>query len=245
MYNTVLGAKPLQQDGRSFYYSDYGPGAQKTYFAGNVGSSASQWPCCSGTLPQVAADYRICTYFEDTEGVYVNLYIPSTLRWRQSGADVSLTQTGQYPLNDLVTFEIDTTRPADFALRLRIPAWATNPSVHVNGRSIASPVQSGTFATVKREWRSGDRIELELPHLLELKSIDAQHPNTVALAHGPLVLFALAADTPQATRQQLLAAKRRSDESEEWTAETANGRLRFLPWWVIRDERYATYLSVV
>ena len=84
MYNTVLGAKPLRADGSTFYYSDYN-------FSGRKSIRLTNWACCSGTLPQVAADYRINTYFRDARGVYVNLYIPSTARWVQEGARVSLT----------------------------------------------------------------------------------------------------------------------------------------------------------
>ena len=57
MYNTVLGAKPLMADGRTFYYSDYNFAGRKVY------RDDQHWACCSGTLPQVAADYRINTYF--------------------------------------------------------------------------------------------------------------------------------------------------------------------------------------
>ncbi len=71
MYNTVLGSLPLEPDGRTYYYSDYNFKGQKVYHK-------ERWACCSGTLPQVAADYRINTYFHDARGVYVNLYIPST-----------------------------------------------------------------------------------------------------------------------------------------------------------------------
>jgi uncharacterized protein len=82
MYNTVLGVKPLEPDGRAFYYSDYTFTGQKVY-------SDHRWPCCSGTLPQVAADYGINTYFRDPHGVYVNLYIPSSVRWMQDGRQAS------------------------------------------------------------------------------------------------------------------------------------------------------------
>jgi DUF1680 family protein len=70
LYNTVLGAERLQPDGRAFYYSDYHFSGSKVYFP-------DAWPCCSGTLPQVAADYRILAYFHDPGGVFVNLYLPS------------------------------------------------------------------------------------------------------------------------------------------------------------------------
>ena len=59
MYNTVLGAKPLLANGSTFYYSDCNFHGRKIY-------KKDHWPCCSGTLPQVATDYRINTYFYDT-----------------------------------------------------------------------------------------------------------------------------------------------------------------------------------
>ena len=107
LYNTVLGAKPLQSDGRAFYYSDYHSPGSKTYFP-------DAWPCCSGTLPQVAADYRLLAYFHDPTGLYINLYLPSTLRWTSNdGAAMSLTQSGNYPLEDKVTIHIRAPRPSN------------------------------------------------------------------------------------------------------------------------------------
>src|SRR5580692_3579218 len=90
LYNTILGAKPLQADGTSFYYSDYNDNAQKGYFD-------DKWPCCSGTFPQITADYGISAYMRRGPDVYVNLYVPSELRWRQGGAACGLTQTTEYP----------------------------------------------------------------------------------------------------------------------------------------------------
>ena len=78
MYNTILGALPMHTDGRTFYYSDYNVQGRKVY-------SDHRWPCCSGTHPQVAADYRINTYLRDPQGVFVTLYIPSTVTWKQNG----------------------------------------------------------------------------------------------------------------------------------------------------------------
>jgi len=242
MYNTVLGALPLNKFGKAFYQSNYHAHAHKAYFDGY--GMEDEWPCCSGTLPQVAADYRISTYFKDEDGVFVNLYIPSTLRWRQHDADISLVQSGQYPLADEVAFEITASQPAKFSVRLRIPAWARAPSIRVNGRPISEPVRSGTFATIHRRWHSGDRIELALPRELELKPVDSQHPDMVALVSGPLVLFAASDDTPKVSRAQLLAARQQANGNLEWYADSAAGPLRLTPFWAIKDETYFTYLSV-
>ncbi|HVJ07652.1 MAG TPA: beta-L-arabinofuranosidase domain-containing protein [Acidisarcina sp.] len=239
LYNTVLGAKPLQRDGRAFYYSDYSSAGSKSYFP-------DAWPCCSGTLPQVAADYRILTYLHDADGVYVNLYLPSTVQWTSAnGAQVALTQAGNYPLEGRIAMNLRLSRPSEFALRLRIPAWSTSAegaTIRVNGSRLSAPVRSG-FATLRRRWRDGDRIALDLALPMRLEAIDAKHPGTVALVRGPLVLFAVTEGTPRITRQQLLAAQRVPGQ-DAWQAEAASGGLRLLPFTAIGEERYTTYLDV-
>jgi DUF1680 family protein len=248
LYNTVLGAKPLQANGKAFYYSDYNNSASKFYFD-------DPWPCCSGTLPQVAADYHILGYFHDSEGVYVNLYLPSTLKWTHPhGAHVELTQSGGYPLEGRVQLVVKTAKSVDFTLRLRIPAWAKDadgagPAILVNGQVAQAPVSKG-FATLRRKWKDGDRVEMTLPLPMRLEAIDngiggtgTKNPDTVALVRGPLVLFALTEDAPKVTREQLLAATRMK-ESQVWMAASATGPLLMTPFTEIHEERYRTYMTV-
>jgi uncharacterized protein len=244
MYNTVLGASPLLQDGRSFYNADYHfSDGRKSYFDGYFGRFPFAWPCCSGTLPQMAADYHVSTYFHDVDGVYVNLYVPSTLAWQQQGVPISLAQSGDYPIEDTVSITVAPARPCVFSVRLRIPSWTTRPSISINGKRVATPA-AGTFATLTREWRQGDRIELELPRRLQLKAIDSGQPNIVAILYGPLVLFSIDAHAGQLTRPQLLAARRPDSQGSEWHVNVAGGRLRLVPFWAIKYERYSTYLRV-
>jgi DUF1680 family protein len=244
MYNTVLGALALNKYGKAFYQSNYHSHAHKAYFDGYGHLINDEWPCCSGTLPQIAADYRISTYFKDEDGLFLNLYIPSTIRWEQHGAQMSLTQTGQYPLSDSISIKITASTPTHSVIRLRIPAWTEAPSIRVNGKWIPEAVQSGTFASISREWKTGDHIELNLPRSLELKPVDTQHPDVVTLVSGPVVLFAISDDTPKVTRVQLLAAKQQSQGSAEWHVDVDGGPLRLIPFWAIKDETYFTYLGV-
>ncbi len=104
MYNTILGAKPLQDNGLTFYYADYNFDSKRVY-------KEARWPCCSGTMPQVAADYRINIYLRSPQAVYVNLYVPSTLRWTENGAALSLSQEGEYPFEDRVSFTMTASQP--------------------------------------------------------------------------------------------------------------------------------------
>jgi DUF1680 family protein len=235
MYNTILGAKPLMADGRAFYYADYNFAGKKVY-------SDHRWPCCSGTLPQVAADYRINAYFREPQGVYVNLYVPSTANWTQNGSQVSLTQRGAYPFDSLITIETRLSAPAEFTMNLRIPAWAQGAEIHINGRPFSTPVIPSTFAAIRREWKTGDRIELNLPLLMRLEPVDPQHLNTVALLAGPLVLFPVTEKAPVISRAQLLSAKWIS--GQKWQAETVSGPIALLPFTAIDLESYTTYINV-
>jgi hypothetical protein len=238
LYNSVLGAKPLQPDGRAFYYSDYNFQGRKIYHR-------DKWPCCSGTLPQIAADYRISAYLWDAMGVYVNLYLPSTLRWTNGGARLELTQSGAYPLSPEINVQIRASRPTNFALRLRIPEWAGDRGIlRVNGKSVSIRVSGATFATLRRTWKDGDRVELELPLPIRLEAVDKLHPDTVAVVRGPLVLFALTDKAPQVTRPQLLAVRQTMPGSEEFLVDTGTSSLRLRPFTAIQDEPYSAYLKV-
>ena len=235
MYNTILGAKPLQPDGRTFYYSDYNFEGKKVY-------SNHRWPCCSGTFPQVAADYRINTYLRDAQGVFVNLYIPSTLHWTHNGVEVSLVQKSSYPRNGEIDFEFLLSNPTDLVAHFRIPAWAEGASISVNGKRSTDPVLPGTFASLRRHWRNGDHVELELPMKIRLQPLDGRNPDTVALLRGPLVLFPVTTSPGKVTRQQLLDAK--AAGAGKWQVATSSGPMTMLPFTEIEDEQYSTYLKV-
>jgi hypothetical protein len=235
MYNTVLGVKSLEADGRAFYYSDYNFDGRKVY-------SDHRWPCCAGTLPQVATDYGISAYFRDAQGVFVNLYIPSTLQWKQNGANVSLTQTSSYPNDGAIEFVLSLSRRTKFSANFRIPAWAEGAAISINGKRVNSPVLPGTFASVSREWKNGDRVTLELPMKMRLEAFDARHPDTVALLRGPLVLFPVAPGARTVTRQQLLDAANAA--AGKWLVETSTTPIAMLPFTAIGDEQYSTYLKV-
>jgi hypothetical protein len=239
MYNTVLGALPLEENGKNFYYADYNFNGQRVY-------KEARWACCSGTLPQVAADYRINLYLRGPQAVYVNLYVPSTLRWNENGAALSLTQEGEYPYEDRVNFTVTASQPAELALHFRIPVWAEGAQVFLNGTRQAGLAVPGQFAAVHRTWKTGDRVELELPLRMRLEAIDPRHNDTVALLRGPLVLMAVkdepASSLPKITRQQLLAARRVNER--EWRATAANGPVTMLPFAWLGSRPYTTYLNV-
>ncbi|HEX4156305.1 MAG TPA: beta-L-arabinofuranosidase domain-containing protein [Acidobacteriaceae bacterium] len=239
LYNTILGARLIQPDGTSFYYSDYNDDAHKFWHN-------DKWPCCSGTFPQVTADYGISSYFATPRGLAVNLYHPSRVSWKQGSARITLTQSTAYPNDGDISLALTTDRPTHFPLQLRIPAWAGPATrVRINGRPDphAAP-QPGTWLTLDREWRSNDRVELTLDMPLRLIPLDANHPNLVALARGPAVLFALLPAPESITRHQLLAANRIAPASNDHVVTTETGQVDFRPFTAITDEHYRLYHQI-
>ncbi|HTV40915.1 MAG TPA: beta-L-arabinofuranosidase domain-containing protein [Candidatus Sulfotelmatobacter sp.] len=237
IFNGMLAALPMQPDGRTFYYSDYHPGARKQYFP-------AAWPCCSGTYPENTADYPVDVYFHNENGLYVNLFTPSEVHWNTEGKVVTVEQTTDFPRSDTMTFVIHTKRSARFALNVRVPAWATKPArILLNDRPMAVKRVPGTFLTVLRKWRDGDALTATFPMSLRFEPVDAQDPNLAALMYGPVMLVALADGE--------VNFKEDESKPEQWiqlqdpdslTFRAADGTL-FRPFYLITHERYTTYCN--
>jgi DUF1680 family protein len=237
LYNTILGAWPIQADGTSFYYSDYATTGNKVYYK-------DKWPCCSGTFPQLTADYHISTYLRSGDGVYVNLFTPSSVQWNDGSGSYGLKQETKYPFDNKIQIQVSGSQAKDYTLYVRIPAWAApNPVLSVNGKRVSDPVEPGTFASIRRTWKDGDRVELELPMPLRLEPVDANHQNSVALVQGPLVLFAVADSQPTFDANALLQAKPANHATGDWLANSIGGtHVTMRPFMNIDKETYSTYV---
>jgi hypothetical protein len=236
LYNTILGAWPIQADGTSFYYSDYANTGKKAWYK-------DKWPCCSGTFPQLAADYHISTYLRSHDGIYVNLFTPSIVHWTDSGTKLALAQVTRYPFDNKIEMQVSSSEPHECTIYVRIPAWATpNPVVMVNGKRVADAIEPGHFAALHNTWRDGDRIEIELPMPLRLEAVDANHPNLVALLQGPVVLMAVAETQPTFDVQSLLRARSLNNAAGDWSATAADGgEVIMRPFMSIDKESYSAY----
>jgi DUF1680 family protein len=171
-YNGVGASLPLGPGGKNFYYSDYRvAGGIKVFYW-------DPFTCCSATYIQCMADYHNIIYYKSPSALYVNLYVPSEVTW----GDVKLRQETAYPESDRVTITLEMPAPRRFQLSFRIPAWASNAMI---SDAKTSP---GTWATLDREWRSGDRVEVQIPLNMRMQPVDRWHPNRVAIVRGPLTL---------------------------------------------------------
>jgi DUF1680 family protein len=179
LYNHRLGT--IRPDtGATQYYLSLTPGAWKTF---NF-EDKSFW-CCTGTGVEEFSKLNDSIYWKDDHGVYVNLFIPSDLNWSEKG--FRLKQETKFPDVASTTLHITVDKPVQLAVNLRIPEWLTGGAIKINGKPIDASANPGSYLTLSRTWKTGDRIEMELPMRLRIEGMP-DDPKTQAVLYGPIVL---------------------------------------------------------
>ncbi len=182
LYNGIGASLQINGAGRHFYYADY------RLFSGVKIFSRNAYTCCSGTYIQDTSDFPNLIYYKDDRDLYVSLYVPSEVTWKRGDGEVTLLQETQYPEAETSTMTLRMAKPTEFGLKLRVPGWSSDVSVKINGAAAQVECKPGTWATVNRTWRNGDRVEVRIPLRVRWSAVDAQHPRRVAAVRGPVVL---------------------------------------------------------
>jgi len=215
MYNALLGSTDLE--GKNFCYT-------KPLDARDLRGPWHNCPCCVGNIARTLLMTPTWTYAKSDDGVYVNMFIGSTIRLENvDGTDVEMVQSTNYPWDGKVTLTVNPKAAKNFALRIRVPRrdvsslYRPTPEVSglaelaVNGAKMKPVIENG-YAVIKRAWKAGDKVELTLPMAVQRvhasERIDAT-AGKVALRYGPLlynfeavdqdIAKSLAKDTPLTT----------------------------------------------
>jgi uncharacterized protein len=145
------------------------------------------WTCCHGTGMESHAKHAESIYWQGDGTLFVNLYIPSTAKWTDKGADLRL-ETG-YPFDGAAKLTVSAIRrPTRFTLALRVPGWAKSATLKLNGKPVEAQ-SNGGYLTLNRVWQAGDTVALSLPLDLRIEATN-DNPGVVAILRGPLVLAA-------------------------------------------------------
>jgi len=179
LYNSILAAQD-PDTGWNTYFQPTRPGYLKLYHT----PIDSFW-CCTGSGIENHAKYGDSIYFQAADALYVNLFIPSELSWQEKG--LTIRQLTAFPDQDSSRFEVTATRPVRTTLNIRYPAWSRDATVSINGRAQQLSAQPGSYIPIRREWRSGDVVEVRLPMSLRVEALPGA-PDRVAILYGPLVL---------------------------------------------------------
>ena len=261
LYNGILASQD-PDSGMATYFQGARPGYMKLYHT----PEDSFW-CCTGTGMENHVKYRDSIYFHDDRALYVNLFIPSAVRWTEQG--VTLTQQTGFPASPATTLRWSTKRGTPIALMLRHPRWSRTATVLVNGQEVARSAEPGSYVTIDRTWRDGDTVELRLAMEPAAEHAPAA-PDIVAFTYGPLVLAGALGRQGLAPGADIIVNERKYGEYNdapvavptlsgepdalargirpvtgkplEFTLAAQDGAaVRLIPYHRIAHERYATY----
>jgi len=266
LFNGILASQD-PATGMMTYFQSTRPGYVRLYHT----PFDSFW-CCTGSGLENHARYGEAIYArnEDENELVVNLFIASTLDWRERG--ITVKQETRFPDADSTRLTFTLQRPQSFVLSIRDPDWCKGLRLWVNGREVRSK-QSLGYRQISRRFKSGDVVDIRMPMTLRTEPLP-NAPEQVALVYGPIVLAGRFGTDGLTPGSQLIVNERESGNMLQadvkvprWTkplpelvantARTSAERLEFritgfegitaidlLPWFRLTHERYNLYWTV-
>ncbi|HZZ20364.1 MAG TPA: beta-L-arabinofuranosidase domain-containing protein [Opitutaceae bacterium] len=182
LYNHILASQEPKK-GMFTYFMSLKPGMFKTF-----STPVDSFWCCVGTGMENHTKYGEAIYFHGANDLFVNLFIPSELTWKEKG--LVLRQETDYPRTGRSTLTVVSAPTGHVTIRVRCPGWAKSPvTFSFNGAKLDVPGTPGTYATLQLELEQGDTIGVDVPMVVRTEAMHTQ-PTKVAFLYGPLVLAA-------------------------------------------------------
>ena len=234
-------------DGRVIYNLTLRPGGTKHYQ-----SLYDGFTCCVGTGMENHVKSGAGIYFHDADSLWVNLFIASELNWKPRGLRVR--QETQWPFAETTTLSITSDKPQTFTLRLRHPHWAKNGiQISINGQPVADQSTPSSYAEIRREWKTGDRVELHFPMSLRTEAMP-DNPQRIGIFYGPTLLAANLGAVNDTRAVPVLVTD--GKPVAQWVKPVALSALTFrtsgvgkpcdvdlVPFFSLHDRRYTVYLD--
>ncbi|MCD8742154.1 glycoside hydrolase family 127 protein [Mucilaginibacter roseus] len=183
LYNHIL-ASVAENSPANTYHVPLRPGSVKQFSNGDM----TGFTCCNGTALESSTKLQNTIYFKskDNKALYVNLYVPSTLKWTER--KLVIEQETSFPEEDHTRLTVKGN--GKFDLYVRIPGWATKGFfVKINGQQQNISATQGSYLKLTRNWKSGDVVELKMPFQFHLDPVMDQQ-NIASLFYGPILLAA-------------------------------------------------------
>jgi uncharacterized protein len=186
--------------------------------------------CCPPNLERTFGSLPGYFYSTSKDGLYVHLYDNSSLDWHlENGLPIKIQQKTKYPWDGEVKMTLHPLQPADFTFYVRIPGWATDARVAVNGKPVDG-AQPGEYLPVRRNWKPGDTVTLSLPMTTEVVASNprvAEDASRVALRRGPIFFCMEQLDQPAGVALSdislRLSERMGKDFRDEYTAKLLDG----------------------
>lgn len=176
LLNQILGQQD-PQTGMVHYFQPMLSGSYKVY-----STPWNSFWCCVGSGFENHAKYAEAVYYHNGDELFVNLFIPTVLSWKDKG--ISITQRTDFPKSE--TTSLTVSGNGKFTMKLRYPSWSGKAVVKVNGKKVATG-KAGSYITIARNWKDGDKVEATFPMSVRAETAHGD-ASRVALLYGPVVL---------------------------------------------------------
>ena len=183
LYNHIL-ASVAEDSPANTYHVPLRPGSVKHFGNPNM----TGFTCCNGTALESSTKLQNTIYFKsrDNQSLYVNLFIPSSLQWKER--NISVEQQTSFPKSQSTRLMIN--GGGRFDLHVRVPNWATKGFlVTINGVEETIESTPGSYITLSRNWNDGDVVDVDMPFQFHLDPVMDQQ-NIASLFYGPILLAA-------------------------------------------------------
>ena len=245
LFNQMLGEQdPGSAHGFNIYYTGLAPGSAKRQPSfmspeDEYSTDYTNFSCDHGTGMETHAKFADTIYTHDEQRLLVNLFIPSEVNWKAQG--ITWRQSTRLPDEDTTTLTVTAGR-ARHALVVRIPAWAEDARVRINGTALPGRPAPGTWFTLDRDWTEGDRVDVTLP-LRTTVEATPDDPEVRAVLHGPVVLAGTYGDRadPWMPRLDLASVRQESADPLRFTADADGERVTLLPIARVHHQHYSVY----
>lgn len=182
LYNAMLAGGSL--NGRGYFYDN-----PLGTFGGHHRQGWFGCACCPPNLERTLGCLGQYAYGVSKDALVVNLFLPGEADIAVAGKRVNLLVKGDYPWDGKLSFELKPESPARFVLRIRVPDWASGAGLKLNGEARKTTIEKG-YAVFDREWRPGDKVEMDLP--MPVRRVEAdlrvvENQGRLAIARGPLI----------------------------------------------------------
>jgi len=204
LYNSALSG--ISSEGTHYFYTN--PLRRTLDHAMDTTDQKTREPyipcfCCPPNLVRTIAKVSGWAYSLSENGVAVNLYGANRLATKLlDGSEIKLVQETQYPWDGHVRITVNACKDTPFEILLRIPAWAQGTRILLNEKTAGAEAKPGTYARIKRVWKQGDVVALDMP--MDIKMIEGharieEVRNQVAIKRGPVVYCVESPDLPDNT----------------------------------------------
>ncbi|QIP11190.1 glycosyl hydrolase [Spirosoma aureum] len=181
LYNHILSTQHPEKGG-FVYFTPIRPNHYRVYSQ----PETSMW-CCVGSGLENHSKYGELIYSHSANDLFINLFIPSTLNWKDR--QIQLIQKTEFPYKNEAELEIKLTKPQVFSVNIRYPKWAENLAILVNGKTQKVDGKSAHYIAINRKWQKGDKLTVRFTTSTNLEYLP-DGSNWAAFVHGPIVLAA-------------------------------------------------------